>query len=115
MTPRFTIPSALAFLLLWGSSLSVSAADWPHWLGQHRNGHTAEDSGWAAGGWPMTEPTWQARVGQGCSSLLAVGDHLWTVGWEGNKDHVRCLDAATGKPLWSVSYACPLHGRFHKG
>lgn len=114
MTPLLRLLT-LVVLLVGGWELSSHAADWPHWLGPQRNGRTDEDSGWTAGVWPVAEPAWQSRVGQGCTSPLVVGDRVYVLGWEGGKDHVRCLDLATGKAVWSTSYTCPLHGRFHKG
>ena len=91
------------------------AGDWPHWRGPQRNDIIQETSGWEAGFWKQEEAAWEAEVGEGGTSPLVVGNHLYTMGWEGNEDHVRCLDATTGKPCWSVSYKCPQHARFAVG
>src|SRR5262249_17508186 len=56
-------------------------------------------------------PAWRVNVGKGCSSPIAVGDQLYTLGWKDGKDVVACLDAATGREVWSRSYMCPLFGR----
>ena len=37
------------------------------------------------------------------------------MGWQGGEDHVRCLEAKTGKPVWTVSYKCPQYGRHATG
>ena len=84
--------------------LSAVAQDWPSWRGPNRNDIVAEPSGWGGAGWPLGEPAWSANVGAGGTSPLVVGGRLYTMGWLKDKDQVTCLDAATGKELWSVSY-----------
>ena len=93
----------------------VLAADWPHWRGPARNGITSEDSGWIGERWLSEKPAWTADVGEGASSPLVVGDRVYTLGWQGGKDVLRCLNAKDGTPVWSVNYKCPKYGRFHTG
>jgi outer membrane protein assembly factor BamB len=95
--------------------LAVQAQDWTHWRGPERNDIVSEPSGWSASGWPVQEPVWSANVGDGNTSPLVVQGRLYTMGWSKDQDHVRCLDAATGKELWKVSYPCPPRGRHHMG
>lgn len=87
------------------------AADWDHWRGPARNGHTTEDSGWSAGGWPPKQPTWTAQVGEGGTSPLIAGGRVFVVGWKDGRDVVYCCDSADGHELWQVSYSCPQHAR----
>jgi len=91
------------------------AADWPHWRGAGRNGVVVEDSGWDRGAWPLGKPAWTRDVGQGSTSPLVVGGKLYTLGSTGAADRVVCLDAATGKTLWTQMYRCPLYGRRSMG
>jgi outer membrane protein assembly factor BamB len=100
-----------AFIAMAGPSL---ADDWPHWRGPNRNGITREFSGWEAGEWPLEE-LWRANVGEGATAPLAVAGQVYTMGWRDGKDHVLCLDADTGKTLWSANYSCPRYGRFATG
>jgi outer membrane protein assembly factor BamB len=74
-----------------------------------------QSSGWNHGGWQSENCVWEAEVGEGSTSPLVVGDRLYVMGWEGGGDHVRCLEANTGKPLWNVSYKCPRYGRYASG
>ena len=37
------------------------------------------------------------------------------LGWKDGKDHLACLDAGTGKDLWTQSYPCPQYGRHKTG
>jgi outer membrane protein assembly factor BamB len=46
---------------------------------------------------------------------LVAGGRLFVMGWENGKDHVRCLDARSGKPLWALSYDAPRYGRHATG
>ncbi|MCA9161490.1 MAG: PQQ-binding-like beta-propeller repeat protein [Planctomycetales bacterium] len=89
----------------------ANADDWQHWRGPNRNGITSETSGWRNGTWLSAEPRWRARVGEGSTSPLVVGDRVFVMGWSDQKDTVRCLDANTGRELWLTSYACPRYGR----
>ncbi len=89
--------------------------DWPHWRGPDRNGVVAEPSGWGGPGWPLGEPVWSRNVGQGSGSPLVVQGRLYVMGWADGNDRLSCLDAASGKELWTSTYACPPHGRHHLG
>jgi outer membrane protein assembly factor BamB len=89
--------------------------DWPHWRGPDRNGVVSESSGWGSPGWPLQQPVWTRNVGEGNTSPLVIRDRLYTMGWAKEQDTVACLDAATGKELWKVSYPCPPRGRHHLG
>jgi outer membrane protein assembly factor BamB len=95
--------------------LAQASQDWPHWRGPERNGIVSESSGWGGAGWPVEAPVWTAKVGDGNTSPIVVQGRLYTMGWAQGKDTVRCLDAATGKDLWSQSYPCPQRGRVHQG
>ena len=91
------------------------ADDWPHWRGPNRNSIVDEASGWTADGWRAAESAWKQNVGEGSTSPIVVGDHLFVMGWHEQKDFVYCLNAKTGKEDWSVSYECPQYGRLATG
>ena len=97
------------------SAATSSAGDWPHSRGIHRNDLVDEPSGWSAGQWLPEQPAWRAKVGEGASAPLVVDGHVYTLGWAGGKDIVRCLDAQDGKEIWSANYDSPEYGRFHMG
>lgn len=105
----------LSFFVLLVSALPLIAADWPHWRGPSRDGHVAEPSGYEDGKWHLGKPLWSANVGEGSTSPLLVGDHLFTLGHSSDKNHVVCLDAATGKEVWKFSYAAKRFGRHAMG
>lgn len=102
----------LVLLLTIGSAYG---GDWPHWRGPQRCDRVAEKSGWKGGRWAGDKPIWEAKVGEGSTSPLIVGGRLYVLGWEGGQDRLRCLEAKTGKPVWTVSYKCPQYGRHAAG
>jgi outer membrane protein assembly factor BamB len=85
----------------------LKAADWPQWRGPQRNGISAE-TGWLTR-WPAAGPKrlWSARVGEGFSSVAVAGGRVYAIGNASNQDRVSCLNAETGKPVWSYAYASP--------
>src|SRR5688572_28574522 len=87
--------------------------DWPHWRGPDRNGVVAEPSSWGGAGWELGESIWTAEAGEGTTSPFVVRGRVFVLGWAGQRDTLRCLDAATGKELWSTSYPCRPRGRRH--
>jgi outer membrane protein assembly factor BamB len=96
-----SFPAALA--LLWASA-SASGDDWPWWRGPARDGVSPEKGWldrWPAGGPPVA---WKASVGTGFSAVSVSRGRLYTMGHEGGKDRVTCLDAATGEKVWSHDY-----------
>jgi outer membrane protein assembly factor BamB len=89
----------------------LEAADWPHWRGPNRNDVVSDPSGWTGDGWLATRATWTKNVSEGSSSPIVVADRLFVMGWREQRDYVYCLQASTGKEIWSVSYECPRYGR----
>ena len=105
----------LCLIVVAASHNSIRSVDFPHWRGPNRNGIVAESSGWSNGKWLAEKPTWTATVGSGASSPLVVEGKVYTLGWSGGKDTLRCLDSRDGKELWSVDCRSTEYGRFHMG
>lgn len=77
--------------------------DWPHWRGPQRDDISRETGLLKA--WPEGGPKllWLSReVGIGYSGPAIVGGRLFTAGAEGKEERLLCLDAATGRRLWST-------------
>jgi outer membrane protein assembly factor BamB len=83
---------------------SLLAEDWPQFLGPARDGHyTASDLAdtWSKGDPPIL---WKKDVGQGFSGPVVLGDRLVLFHRVANQEKVDCLDAKTGRGLWSFDY-----------
>jgi outer membrane protein assembly factor BamB len=99
--------ATLLLLVLVGT---LTAADWPQWLGPKRNGGTSEKvEPWKE----KPEIVWRASVGQGFSSpVVAAGRvfmHARGPDKEKEEETVVAFDAATGKELWKDTYERPAY------
>lgn len=96
--------SLLAWLLI-GIAGASRAGDWPHWRGPTHDGHVAEANivdALPPGGLPVL---WMRQLGQGYSGFAVVGDRAYTQFQTLYGQELVCLDAGTGKTLWSHKYA----------
>jgi outer membrane protein assembly factor BamB len=84
--------------------LLARADDWPVFRGPTRDGVSVEKD-WTHE-WPGGEPPrlFQVNVRSGFSCPVVRRDRLWTMGSARGTDAVVCLDANTGKEIWSHGY-----------
>jgi len=85
----------------------VRAADWPCYLGPNRN-LISPEKGLKLWSGDAARVLWKKNVGQGHSSVVVVGKHLYTQG----AATVWCLETETGKVVWAHP---PLTGDPGKG
>lgn len=104
-----------ALSLILSITISATAADWPHWRGPNRTDIVAENSGWDNKAWPPQEIAWRGQFGAGSSAPLVVAGKLYAIGWEMERDVLRCVDAVTGRELWKVDYPCPQYAKLATG
>lgn len=87
-------------------SASLRAADWPQFLGPNRSGISPEaDLPDHFPGAPKV--IWKKDVGQGFSGPVVASGKLILFHRLGDNETVECLDARTGKGLWTSAY--PTH------
>jgi outer membrane protein assembly factor BamB len=89
--------------------------DWPKWRGPAGNGVSSEtewNAEWSSNG---PQQLWTAEVGTGFSSMSVMDGRLYTMGHEGENDTIWCLNAETGKVIWTSSYPCKLVNNLHEG
>jgi outer membrane protein assembly factor BamB len=82
------------------ASLKLSRGDWPCFRGPDRDGVIAGISigtDWNAA---PPKPLWRRRVGPAWSSVIVIGDRLFTQEQRREKETVVCYEAATGKQVW---------------
>ncbi|HEV3344378.1 MAG TPA: PQQ-binding-like beta-propeller repeat protein, partial [Pirellulales bacterium] len=81
--------------------LQLEPGDWPEFRGPNRAGELPDvrlDTDWLA---RPPKLVWKRRIGPAWSSVISVGDRLFTQEQLGEQEAVICLDAATGQTLWS--------------
>lgn len=88
---------------------------WPNWMGPQHDG-ISHESGWSTV-WPESGLTevWSREIGIGFSSITIDQNRLFTMGHVEGEEFVYCLNAETGSPIWSHSYACELVDNLHEG
>ena len=91
------------------------AADWPQFLGPHRDAVSPETG--LATSWPEKGPRrlWVKDVGEGYSGPVVAGDRLILFHRQGDQEAVDCLDAGTGERKWRAAYPCDYEDSFGKG
>ncbi len=82
------------------AALTRAVGDWPAFRGPERGGVIAGVR--IATDWNATPPRqlWRQEVGPAWSSVIVVGDRLFTQEQRGPEETVVCYDAATGKEVW---------------
>lgn len=78
------------------------AGDWPRYRGERQDGTSAE----RITVWPPRE-LWRTQVKAGFSQVVVRAGRAYTMGYEDGRNHLFCLDAATGERLWTVDYPNP--------
>ena len=81
----------------------TAAGDWPQFHGPLRDNISVETD--LLDKWPESGPTlaWTAEgLGEGYSSVAIVDGKLFTMGNQGDDEHVICLSTENGQPVWSV-------------
>jgi hypothetical protein len=105
--------AALSFLLLPGLA-TVQAEDWPQWRGPNRDGVWNEAGileSFPPGGLSIS---WRVPVGRGWSSPVVAQGRVYVTDVQlarpAARERVLCFEEATGKLLWSHTYAVDYPG-----
>src|SRR5689334_22076977 len=87
-----------------GGEGGAGGANWAQFLGPSRNGvYPGKD---LAAAWPASGPVvlWQRKMGAGWSSPVISEGKVILFHRVGERETVECLEAASGKPVWSGEY-----------
>lgn len=89
------------------SLIEQAEAGWPHIRGPSYDGVSRETN--LADVWPESGPPvlWVKELGQGFSSIVVQKDRAFTQYQSLTGQFVLCMDANTGKTLWSYRYDWP--------
>lgn len=100
---RATFRGGLGIVCIVLAAGVAAASDWPQWRGPNRDGRVTGFS--APKEWPKElTKKWSVDVGDGVATPSLVGDKLYVFAMKDGKETIYCLDAATGKELWSDGY-----------
>jgi outer membrane protein assembly factor BamB len=85
--------------------------DWPQFLGPRRDGSYR---GEISNAWPKEGParTWQKDAGQGFAGPSVAQGKLFIFFRSGNEEKLDCLEAESGKVIWSAGYAATYRDSF---
>ncbi|QDT85034.1 PQQ-binding-like beta-propeller repeat protein [Gimesia chilikensis] len=83
-------------------STTTEQGRWTSFLGNQRNG-ISDETGLNVN-WNKHKPSvlWREPLGGGYSSIVIADGKLWTMATHLNHDYIICLDALSGKKLWST-------------
>lgn len=112
---RFFVPALLATVVAapaWSATAKTAADTWPQYRGLNRDGISTEKLTFSA---DAPEQVWKASIGIGFTSMAVSGGMVYASGHEGGKDTLHCLDAKTGKSVWTFSYAQELSPNLYEG
>ena len=102
--------SWLLLVCLWPALAFAQNNDWPQWRGPTQDGISAGESlvdEFPADGPPVL---WIRELGQGYASFAVVNDRAYTMAQTLYEQQLICLDAATGKTIWSTKIGWPYDG-----
>lgn len=97
--------SKLVFATLVCAAYSLTASDWPQWLGPARDGHAGADEKIVDKIPADLTPVFRLPIGTGFSSPVVVGDRLVFVDGVGEEEVAHCIDLKTGKEIWKQPFA----------
>ena len=80
----------------------VFAQDWPQWRGPNRDGKV---TGFKTPERWVLKQRWKTTVGSGDATPALIGDKLYVFTRQGDNEVTTCLDAGSGKELWTNKYA----------
>lgn len=99
---RIRMSAAILVALLAGAA---TAEEWPNFRGPNYDGISSETGLKVKWDQPMPLVWERDDIGPAYSSFAIVAGKVYTCGQHGGKQTVDCLDAKTGKTIWSTGFA----------
>lgn len=92
--------SSAALSLVSATQLTLTPEDWPGFRGSDRAGIALSPP--ISTDWEVTPPKllWKQRIGPAWSSVVVIGERLFTQEQRGEYEVVVCYEAQTGRELW---------------
>ena len=96
-----TLINGLVILFL--ATTAANAQEWTQWRGPARDGSVSSKNAPAA--WPEAlKRTWRVEIGEGYSSPVVAGGHVFVHGRRDPEEIVESINLADGKVLWQQKY-----------
>lgn len=95
--------------------ISVSGGEWPQWRGPERDGHAATDESLTSESLNNPAKLWHISIGGGFSSPVVNKGRVFYADERGGKEVLHCLDAETGREIWSTPYASTFQDEWGAG
>ena len=90
--------------------VTTFAADWQHYRGPAQNGSSTEKVAAFSKG-----ELWRVQLGIGLSGVTSAGARVFSAGYVDGKETLYCLDAATGKTVWTHAWSAKLGDNLFEG
>jgi len=88
---------------------------WFQYRGPSRDGISVETGLTKTFGPSGPKTLWRIPIGAGFSAVSVVGDRLYTMHAEGGQEFAICLDAATGRKIWSTPIGAIFNNEYGDG
>jgi outer membrane protein assembly factor BamB len=105
--------AGLALALVFAALSVAAAADWPQWRGPSRDGVWNEQGLVEKFAAPQLALKWRAPISNGYSGPTVAGGRVYVTDRlrePRQQERVHCLNAETGRPVWTHVYDAPYGG-----
>jgi outer membrane protein assembly factor BamB len=113
LKPRMLI--YILFILLFGTNTVCGYADdieWPRWRGPNGDGISNETNWDSEALVEGPKVLWKVDIGAGYSNVAIKDNRLYTMGLEGKKSIIFCLNVDSGEEIWHYSFDNSRGGQF---
>lgn len=99
------LPAALVVSCILSASSLLRAGEWPQWRGPNRDGVTSDPRHKLEQLPPEPKVLWTVAAGEGQASPVVASGKVIYLDTQDRQETAQCVDAATGKKLWSIPIA----------
>jgi outer membrane protein assembly factor BamB len=117
MRSQLHVARLLCVFFALATSALAERVEWSQWRGPGHDGIYPDEKDWSAA-WGKDGPVlaWKVAVGTGYATVAVSEGRVYAVGHpEGAEDVVYCLDASTGKEVWTHRYKQELLPTYNAG
>src|SRR5688572_7364358 len=105
--PRLLAAAVVSTFLLALSAFAAAPGEWPQWRGPGRDGIWNEPGIVEKFATPELKPRWRVPISNGYSGPTVAGGKVYVtdrITEPKQQERVHCLDAETGRPVWTHAY-----------